>query len=78
MKLRFSKREINRQRWRELIGAWKEGNQTQKAFCEAHHVRLASFQRWRRSYFPEADAALTHSRGSFWPAAADGDATSSE
>ncbi len=44
----LSKREINRQRWRERINAWKNSTQSQKAFCEDQHVGLASFQRWRR------------------------------
>jgi len=44
----LSKREINRQRWRKHINVWKTSNQSQKAFCEAHHLGLASFQRWHR------------------------------
>ncbi len=44
----LSKRDLNRQRWRERISAWKNGSQSQKAFCEDQHVGLASFQRWRR------------------------------
>ena len=43
----LSKREINRQRWRERIGAWRESGQSQKAFCKAHHLSFASFRRWR-------------------------------
>jgi len=58
MKPRISKREINRQRWRERISAWKEGSQSQKAFCEAHHLRLASFQRWRRIFKVEDSEGL--------------------
>jgi len=42
-----SKREINRQRWRERIDAWKDSGQSQKAFCKAHHLSFASFRRWR-------------------------------
>ena len=48
MNPRLSKREINRQRWRERITAWKNSSQSQKAFCEDQHLGLASFQRWRR------------------------------
>ena len=44
----LSKREINRQRWRERISAWKNSGQSQKAFCEDRHLGLASFQRWHR------------------------------
>jgi hypothetical protein len=44
----LSKREINRQRWRERIQAWEQSGLTQKAFCEQHHLGLASLQRWRR------------------------------
>jgi hypothetical protein len=50
---RLSKREINRQRWRERISAWKDSSQSQKAFCEERHLRLASFQRWRRIFKAE-------------------------
>ena len=42
----ISKREINRQRWRERVNAWKESDQSQKAFCEERHLGLASFKRW--------------------------------
>ena len=42
------KRAINRQRWLERIRAWEESGLTQKAFCEQHHLGLASLQRWRR------------------------------
>ena len=58
MRPSVSKREINRRRWRERISALKEGNQTQKAFCEAHHLRLASFQRWRRMFKVEDSEGL--------------------
>jgi len=44
----LSKREINRQRWRERINAWTNSNQSQQAFCKAHHLGYASFRRWRR------------------------------
>jgi len=44
----LSKRAINRQRWRERIRACEESGLTQKAFCEQHHLGLASLQRWRR------------------------------
>ena len=46
----LSKREINRQRWRERIRAWEQSGLTQKAFCEQHHLGLASLQRWRRLF----------------------------
>jgi len=59
MKLSLSKREINRQRWRERIDAWKTGNQPQKAFCEAHHLGLASFQRWHRIFKAEEAKGVT-------------------
>jgi hypothetical protein len=44
----LSKREINRQRWRECIQAWKQSGLTQKVFCSEHHLGLSTFQRWRR------------------------------
>jgi hypothetical protein len=44
----LSKRAINRQRWRERIRACEKSGLTQKAFCEQHHLGLASLQRWRR------------------------------
>ena len=42
----LSKRDINRQRWRERINAWKRSGQSQKAFCQHHQLGLASFRRW--------------------------------
>ena len=57
----LSKREINRQRWREHVNAWKTSNQSQKAFCEAHHLGLASFQRWHRIFkTEEAEGVNVH------------------
>lgn len=53
MNPRLSKREINRQRWRERISAWKNCNQSQRAFCEDQHLGLASFQRWHRLFKAE-------------------------
>ena len=53
MKPSISKRAINRQRWRERISTWEKSSQTQKAFCADHHLRLASFQRWRRIFKAE-------------------------
>ena len=47
------KRAINRQRWLERIRAWEESGLTQKAFCEQHHLGLASLQRWRRLFKTE-------------------------
>ncbi|MFC1680721.1 hypothetical protein ACFL1S_02865 [Pseudomonadota bacterium] len=43
----LSKREINRQRWRERIDAWENSSQAQEAFCKSHHLAFASFRRWR-------------------------------
>ena len=48
-----SKRELNRQRWRERINAWQQSGQTQKAFCHQQHLGLAAFQRWRRIFQTE-------------------------
>lgn len=48
MNASLSKREINRQRWRERINAWTNSNQSQQEFCKAHHLGYASFRRWRR------------------------------
>ena len=53
MKPSLSKREINRQRWRERIDAWETSNQSQKAFCKDHHLGRASFQRWHRIFKAE-------------------------
>jgi hypothetical protein len=53
MNTSLSKREINRQRWHERIKAWKSSNQSQKAFCEEHHLGQASFQRWYRIFKAE-------------------------
>ena len=63
MNLSLSKREINRQRWLERIRAWKQSGQTQRAFCQQHHLGLASFQRWRRKLRvekkPEESSTIT-------------------
>ncbi len=59
MELSLSKRAINRQRWHERINAWKNSNQTQKAFCKDHQLRLASFQRWHRLFKAEDDQGVT-------------------
>jgi len=50
MKPSLSKRETNRQRWRERIDAWEASNQTQEVFCTTHHLAFASFRRWRRIF----------------------------
>jgi len=57
MKARVSKREINRQRWRERIDTWEESNLSQKAYCEVHHLSFGSFRRWRRLFKAEAAQA---------------------
>ena len=49
----LSKREVNRQRWSKRIQHWKRSSLTQKAFCEQHHLGLASFQQWRRLFMTE-------------------------
>ncbi len=63
MNLSLSKREINRQRWLEQIKAWNQSGQTQRAFCQQHHLGLASFQRWRRKLRaekkPEESSTIT-------------------
>ena len=56
MKPSLSKRQVNRQRWRERVSTWEKSGQSQKAFCEAQHLRLASFQRWHR-IFKAGDSA---------------------
>ena len=53
MKPRISKRETNRQRWRERINTWKDSDLSQKAFCEAHHLSVASFRRWLQIFKAE-------------------------
>ena len=57
MILSLSKREINRQRWRERIHEWEQSGLTQKAFCEQRHLGLASLQRWRRLFKTEQASA---------------------
>ncbi len=59
MKPSLSKREVNCQRWRNRISAWKKSGQSQKAFCADHHLRLASFQRWHRIFKAEAAESVT-------------------
>jgi hypothetical protein len=53
MKPSLSKREINRQRWLERITDWQQCGHSQKAYCEQHHLGLASFQRWRRIFMTQ-------------------------
>jgi len=48
------KRAINRDRWGAKVAAWKESGQTQKAFCEQHHLGLAAFRRWCGRFRAEA------------------------
>jgi transposase len=62
----LSKRAINRQRWFEHIQAWKQSDLTQKAFCENHHLVLASFQRWHQK-FMAMDKPAESSSVSFLP-----------
>lgn len=50
----LSKREINRQRWREQVAAWRASDQSQKAFCEQRHLGLASFKRWHGIFRAES------------------------
>lgn len=52
----LSKRDINRQRWYGRIEDWKQSGLSQKAFCERHHLGLASFQRWRRIFMTQGQA----------------------
>ena len=56
MNLSLSKREINRQHWLERIEAWNQSGLTQRAFCQQHHLGLASFQRWRRKFRAEENS----------------------
>ena len=53
MESSLSKRAINRQRWFERIQAWEQTNLTQKAYCQQHHLGLASFKRWRQLFMTE-------------------------
>lgn len=46
----LSKRQLNRQRWRERVNAWQGSGQSQKVFCQNHQLGLASFQRWCRLF----------------------------
>ena len=62
----LSKRAINRQRWFDHIQAWKQSDLTQKAFCENHHLVLASFQRWHQK-FRAIDKPAESSSVSFLP-----------
>ena len=57
----LSKREVNRQRWRERTDAWEDSNQTQEAFCTAHHLSFASFRRWRRIFRTEDSEGVVNS-----------------
>ena len=59
----LSKREINRQRWGERINAWRNSNQSQQAFCKAHHLGYTSFRRWRRLLETEESEAASDVTG---------------
>ena len=34
--------------WREIITDWQNGEQTQKAYCQAHDLNYHQFGYWRR------------------------------
>ncbi len=53
MSTSLSKREVNRQRWHGQITDWKQSGQSQKTFCEQHHLGLASFRRWQQIFMKE-------------------------
>jgi hypothetical protein len=61
MNPKVSKRAINRQRWHERIEAWRKSAQSQQAFCEAHHLGLASFRRWHRRFRAEGAVNVVRS-----------------
>lgn len=61
MKPSLSKRESNRQRWLERITDWQQSDLSQKAYCEQHHLGLASFRRWHRIFMMQKRAKDTPS-----------------
>lgn len=53
------KRERNRRRWFERIGAWKQSGLSQRAFVQQHGLNEASFYRWRRIVHAESGGTPT-------------------
>jgi hypothetical protein len=58
-----SKRALNRARWQDRVNEWQASELSQKAYCEQHHLGLASFRRWcgifraEQSSMPEGNDA---------------------
>ena len=59
MESSLSKRALNRQRWRERVDAWQQSGESQKAFCQHHHLGLASLQRWCRIFKSQEESTDT-------------------
>lgn len=43
--------------WQNHINAWRESGGSQKAYCQAHNLSLASFGYWKRRLVPAQPAA---------------------
>jgi hypothetical protein len=41
-----------REYWTGHLTAWKAGNQSQKAYCREHNLKIANLQYWRKRIFP--------------------------
>ncbi|MFT5098480.1 MAG: murein DD-endopeptidase MepM/ murein hydrolase activator NlpD [Planctomycetaceae bacterium] len=63
MSTTFSKKEINRQIWRERIDRWHQSGKSQKEYCKQQHLGLSSFRRWRRIFEIEVKTAATPKLG---------------
>jgi len=40
-------------RWKKIIKDWESSNQSQKVFCEAHHLIYHQFGYWRRKFLKQ-------------------------
>lgn len=59
----INKPEEKRRQWRQHIQNWRHSGQSQKAYCEAHHLKPNQFWYWQRQ-FNGATPADTHSSNS--------------
>jgi len=62
-------REEKRQFWQAHMTDWKQSQQSQSAYCETHHLKLATFGYWRTrlSRLRLAKQTKERDQGSFLP-----------
>lgn len=42
--------------WLALVGEWEESGESQRAFCEAHGLKMATFGYWRGQHLREVSS----------------------